>query len=33
MSSYEIIGTIGLLILLANLSYLLWEIARDASRP
>jgi hypothetical protein len=32
MTGYEIIGTVGILILLANLIYLLWQIAREVPR-
>ena len=29
MTGYEIIGTVAILVLFANLLYLLWQIARD----
>jgi hypothetical protein len=32
MTGYEIIGMVGILVLLANFLYLLWRIAKDASR-
>jgi hypothetical protein len=32
MSGYDISGMIGIFVLFANLVYLVWQLARDASR-
>jgi hypothetical protein len=32
MNGYEIIATIGILILLANFIYLMWQLAKNTSR-
>ena len=33
MTGYEIVGTLGMFIILAGLGYMLWEITREARRP